>query len=85
MLPAIETPAEERTAIIDRASRWAEIYAVTVRIGGKQEYRIPRRLIYQNVMSIRLHVVALFRVKKETLIAFATLGARVAGHVSLTV
>ena len=84
MLPAVETPTEERAAIIDRASRGAEIHALTVRIGGKHEYRIPRRLICQNVMPIRLHIVALFRVKKQTLIAFATLGACIAGHDSLT-
>ena len=85
MLPAVETPAEERAAIVDGASRWAEIYAVTVRIGGKQEYRVFRPRICQNLMAIRLDIVALFRVKKETLITFATLGARVTGHVSLTV
>jgi len=85
VLPAVETPAEEGATIIDRASRIAEIHALTVRLGGEQKYRIPRRLIRHNVMTVRIHLVALFRVEKKTLIASTALSASVAGHVSLSV
>jgi hypothetical protein len=85
VLAAVETPAQERATIIDRASRSAEINALTVCLGGEEEYRIPSRLIPHHAMPVRLHFVALFRVKKKTLIASATLGAPVAEHVSLAV
>ena len=85
MLAAVETPAQERATIIDRASRSAEIHALTVRLGCEQEDRIPSRLIRHNTMPVRLHFVAAFRVKKKSLVASATLGAPVAGHVSLAV
>jgi hypothetical protein len=83
VLPAVETPAEEGAAIIDRASRSTEIHALTVRLGGEQKYRLPRRLIRRNAMPVRLHLVALFRVEEKTLITSAALGAPVAGYVSL--
>jgi hypothetical protein len=83
VFPAVETPAEERATIIDRASRSAEIDALTVRLRGKQEYWIPRRLIRQNFVPVRLHCIALLRLKKETLIASAALGAAMTGHLSL--
>jgi len=85
VLPAIETPAEEGATIIDGASRSAEIHALTVPLGGEQKHRIPRRLIADNVMPVRLDFVALFRMEKKTLIATTTLSAPVAGHVSLSV
>ena len=85
MLPAVETAAEKRATIIDRASRGTEIHALTVCLGGEQEYRIPRHLIRRNAMAVRLYIVALFRVKKETLIASTTLRAPIARHVSLLV
>jgi hypothetical protein len=83
VLPAVETPAEEGAAIIDRASRSTEIHALTV-LGGEQEYRLPRRPIRHNAMPVRLHLVSLFRVEEKTLITPATLDAPVAGHVSLS-
>ena len=85
MLPAIETPAEEGAAIIDRASRSPEIHTLTVRLGREQEYWLPRRLIRHNAVAVRLHLVALFGVKKKTLIASTALGASVAGNFSLAV
>ena len=85
MLPAIETPAKQGATIIDRASRSAEIHALTVRLGGEQEYRVPSRLIGHHVMPVRLHFVALFRVEKKTLITSTALGAPVATHVGLSV
>ena len=85
MLPAIETPAEKGAAIIDRASRRAQIHALTVRIGGKQEHRIPSRLIPRDAMPVRLYFVALFWVKKEALIASTALRAPIAGRVGLSV
>jgi hypothetical protein len=85
VLPAVETPAEKRATIIDRASRSAEIHALAVRLGGEQEHRIPRCLIPHNAMPIRIHLVALFRVEKETLIASAALRAPITGNVSLFV
>jgi hypothetical protein len=36
-------------------------------------------------MQVRFHLVALFRLEKETLIASTALDAPVAGHVSLSV
>jgi len=85
VFPAIETPAEQGAVIVDRASRSAEIHALTVRLGGEQENRIPRRPIPHNAMPVRLDFVALLRVEKKTLITFAALGASVAGHVGLSV
>ena len=85
MLPAIETAAEEGATIIDSASRSAQIHALTVPLGGEQKYRIPRHLIPDNVMPVRLNFVALFRMEKKTLIASTALSAPVAGHVSLSV
>lgn len=83
MLPAVETSAEQGAAIVDRASRRPEIHALTVRPGGEQEDRLPRRLIRHYAMQVRLHMVALFRVKEKTLIASTALGAPVAGHLGL--
>ena len=83
MLPAVEIPAEEGAAIVDRASRSPEIHALTVHLGGEQEYRLPCRLILHNAMPVRLHLVALFGVEEKTLITSTALGAPVAGHLSL--
>jgi len=83
VLSAVETPAEERTTLIDRASRSPQIYALTIRFGGKHEYRISRDLIRESAMPVRLHVIPPPGVKKKTLIAFTTLGAIAARHVSL--
>ena len=85
VLAAIESPAEEGAAVVDRASRSAEIDALAVRLGGEQENRIPRRAIGHHAMPVRLDFVAPFRVEKKALITFAALGAAVAGHVRLSV
>ena len=85
MLPAVETPAQQRAPIIDRASRSTEIHALTVRLGGEQRYQIPRRQIRHHAMPIRLDFVSLFRVENKTLITPAALCAAVAGHADLSV
>jgi hypothetical protein len=84
VLPAVETPAEERATIINRASRSAEIHALAVCLGGEQKYRIPGRRIGHNAMSVRLDFVSLFRVENKTLITSTALSASVAGHVGLS-
>ncbi len=81
----IVLPAGERAVIINRASRSAEVDVLTVRLGGEEEYKIPRRLIRHNAMPVRLHFVALLRLEKETLTAPTALGAPVARHVGLSV
>ena len=43
VLPAIEAPAQQRAAIIDRASRSAKVHALAVRLGGEKKHRISRR------------------------------------------
>lgn len=83
MLPAVETPAEEGAAIIDRASRSSQIYTLTVRLGSEQEYRIPCLPIARYAMPIRIHLVTLLRVEEKTLITSTALGAPVAGNVRL--
>ena len=85
MLPAIEAPAQQRAAIVDGASRRAQIHALAVRLGGEQEQRIPRRLVRHHPMPVLFDLVAVFRMKKEPLIASTALGAAVTGHVGLSV
>ena len=85
MLAAIETAAQKGAAIVDRASRSAEIHALTVRFSGEQKYRIPRRRVRHDTMAVPLDFVSLFRVENKTLIAPAALRAPVAGHASLFV
>ena len=58
------------------------ITALTVRLRGKQEYRIPH-LIRHNLMPVRPDVVALVRLEKEALIGFTAFGAPVAGDLSV--
>ena len=52
---------------------------------GKQKYRLSGSLIREGSMPVVLHIVALFGMQKEPLIAFATLGAPATWHVSLSV
>ena len=85
VLAAVEGAAEERAAIVDRASRSAKIDALTARQGGKQEDRFPRRPIRHHLMLVGIHCVAPFRMKEQTLIAVAARGAAVAGHGRLVV
>ena len=85
MLPAVETPAQQGAAIIDRASRSAQIHALTVRLGGEQKDPIPRPGIRHNAMPVRLDFVSLIRVQNKTLITSAALCAPVAGHPGLFV
>jgi len=85
VLPAIEASAQEGTAIIDRASRSAEIHALTVRFSGEQKHRIPRRPIRNNAMPVQLDFVSPFRVENKTLITPAAFGTPVAGHIGLSV
>jgi hypothetical protein len=52
VLPAVETPAEDRATIIDRASGSAEIDAVTVLVGGEERHGIPRRPVRHDAMPV---------------------------------
>jgi hypothetical protein len=85
VLPAIETPAQERATIIDRAPRSAEIHALTVRLGSEQIYRIPSRQIRHNAMPVPRDFVSLFRVEHKTLITPAALRTPIARHIGLSV
>jgi hypothetical protein len=85
VLAAIETSAQERATIVDRASRGAEIHTLTVRLGGKQKHRISGHRILHNAMPVPLDFVSLFRVENKTLITPAALRTSIAGHVALSV
>lgn len=85
MLPAIETPAEQRTAVVNRASRSALIHALTIGFGGKQKYWLSRRRIRKGTMPVLLHIVTLFGMQEEALITSTALGAIAAWHISLSV
>jgi len=71
--------------MVNSAARRAEIHAVAVRLGGKQVYRIARRLVGQDVVPVRFHFVAVFWMKEKTLIAPAAFCAAVAGYFGLSV
>ena len=75
MFPAIESPAQQWAAPVDRATCLPEIHARAVRPGGEKEQWIARRPIHHHPMPVRFHVVALFRMQKKTLIAGAARGA----------
>ena len=73
VFPAVETPAEEGAAVIDRASRGTKIDALAAPARWRADIESSRRPIHHNLMPIRIHFVAMFGVKKETLIASAAL------------
>ena len=57
-----------------------------VRLGGKQKYRLSRRLIREGtVPKYRLHIVALFGMQEEALTTSATLSAPATWNISLSV
>jgi hypothetical protein len=77
VLPAIEAAAEQRTPFINGASRSSQINARAFGISGQRENLLARFAIRQNLNLIRLHIVALFRMKQKKLFTAATLGAAV--------
>jgi hypothetical protein len=85
VLAAIEAPAQDRAAIIDRASRSAKIHALTIRLGGQQKHWISCGPIRHNPMRVRLDFIPLFRMENQALITPAALSTPVAGHARLFV
>ena len=79
MLAAVEGPAKEWAALVNRASRGAEIDAGAVLFGGEKIDRISGSRVGKHLKLVRVHVIALLRVQKKALIAFAAFGAGVAG------
>jgi hypothetical protein len=69
VFPAVETAAQMRAAIIDRASRGAEVHAFPVLLRGKKKNRIAGIGVRADPNLVGLHGVTLRRMQKERLIA----------------
>ena len=85
MLAAVEGPAQERTALVNRTAGGTEIDAGAVRFGGEKIDRISGGWVGADLKPIGLHVVALLRMEKKPLIALAAFGAGFAGDLSVLV
>lgn len=81
VLAAIETAAQERSPVVDGATRRPQVDARTV-TGGKQVYRIAFA-VGQHLVLIRLHVVTMVGMEEKTLIAAAAFDALATGNVGL--
>jgi hypothetical protein len=78
MLAAIETAAEQRPPLVDRAAGRPEIDACAFRVSRQSKNLFPGFTIREALKPIRLDIVALLRMQQEKLFTAATLGATVA-------
>lgn len=85
MFPAIETPAQKRTAIVDGATRGAQINAFTVVFRGEEKDRVAGIRVSGDPNLVRRHIVALVWMEEQRLAAPAAFRATRAGHFRLVV
>jgi hypothetical protein len=85
VFPAIKAPADQRTALVDRAARSPKINATAIAFGGKKKNRISATRICKGDVPVRFNVIALLRMKNEPLTALAAFDAPIAGHIRLLV
>jgi len=84
MFAAVEGPAQEWAPLVDRTPGGAEINA-GVPFSGEKIDRIAGGRVGADLKLVGLHIVALFGVQKESLIAFAAFGAGSAGDLGMLV
>jgi len=79
VLSAIEGPAKQRPALIDRAAAFAQIDARSVRCGFEKKDGFSRAAGYR-AGAVRADVITLLRMKKQTLAAPAAFDAAITGN-----
>ena len=82
MFPAIERTAEHGPAVVDRASRVAQIDARALWSGLEQEHGVSGA-VGRGSAPVGVDVVSQFRMQEEALVTLAAFGTTAARHFGL--